>query len=223
MLNWTNIQTVLLDMDGTLLDLHFDNYFWMEHVPECFAAIHQVPIEHARQKLHHEFTAFHGKLEFYCIDFWSNRLAIDIEQEKDALSKRISFLPYATELLDQLKNSAMQSMIVTNAHRKTFQIKDQKLQLSGRVDKVVVSHELYYAKEDIAFWEALQADIAFDPEKTLLVDDNENVLEAAAAFGIRHLVIPRNPDSTRPSQAIRNPGSYHAIDDLAQVFPHGRK
>ncbi|HBT55971.1 MAG TPA: haloacid dehalogenase, partial [Pseudomonas sp.] len=33
MLNWNAIDTVLLDMDGTLLDLHFDNHFWLEHMP----------------------------------------------------------------------------------------------------------------------------------------------------------------------------------------------
>ncbi|MCP4043692.1 MAG: haloacid dehalogenase, partial [Gammaproteobacteria bacterium] len=32
-INWNSIHTVLLDMDGTLLDLHFDNQFWLEHVP----------------------------------------------------------------------------------------------------------------------------------------------------------------------------------------------
>ena len=26
MINWQQIDTVFLDMDGTLLDLHFDNY-----------------------------------------------------------------------------------------------------------------------------------------------------------------------------------------------------
>ncbi len=221
MLDWTNIQTVLLDMDGTLLDLHFDNFFWMEHVPRCYADTHEVPIEQARDRLHEEFRAFHGKLEFYCIDFWSNRLAIDIEREKDALSTRICFLPHATLLLEQLQRSDMQSLIVTNAHRKTFEIKDQKLQLSVRVDDVIVSHELDYAKEDAGFWEALQGSVDFDPTRTLLVDDNEAVLEAAASHGIQHLVIPRNPDSTRPGQAIRNPGKFIEIDSLAQVLPHG--
>ena len=127
MLDWTKIQTVMLDMDGTLLDLHFDNYFWREHVPECYAATHLLPLEDARNKLLQEFTAFHGRLEFYCIDFWSERLAIDIAQEKAGLSERIGFLPHAIQLLDQLQASAMRTLIVTNAHRKTFDIKPLNL------------------------------------------------------------------------------------------------
>lgn len=36
MFNWKTIDTVLLDMDGTLLDLHFDNHFWLSLVPQEF-------------------------------------------------------------------------------------------------------------------------------------------------------------------------------------------
>ena len=27
-IDWTQLDTILLDMDGTLLDLEFDNHFW---------------------------------------------------------------------------------------------------------------------------------------------------------------------------------------------------
>ena len=40
MINWKNIDTVLLDMDGTLLDLHFDNHFWQTFVPLRYAQQH---------------------------------------------------------------------------------------------------------------------------------------------------------------------------------------
>ena len=37
LLPWSGIDTILLDMDGTLLDLHYDNHFWQVYVPEKFA------------------------------------------------------------------------------------------------------------------------------------------------------------------------------------------
>jgi FMN phosphatase YigB (HAD superfamily) len=48
---WEAIDTVLLDMDGTLLDLRFDNYFWMEFLPERYAERHGLTPEQARAVL----------------------------------------------------------------------------------------------------------------------------------------------------------------------------
>ena len=42
MLPWFEIDTVMFDMDGTLLDLHFDNFFWLKLVPEHFSKHHGV-------------------------------------------------------------------------------------------------------------------------------------------------------------------------------------
>ena len=44
MINWHDIDTVLLDLDGTLLDLHFDNYFWCQHLPLCYARRHGIAL-----------------------------------------------------------------------------------------------------------------------------------------------------------------------------------
>ncbi len=43
MIDWDNIDTVLLDMDGTLLDLGFDNWFWQPHVPEQYPPSRHLP------------------------------------------------------------------------------------------------------------------------------------------------------------------------------------
>ena len=47
MLPWSEIDTVMFDMDGTLLDLHFDNFFWLKVVPEHFSKHHGVSEEQA--------------------------------------------------------------------------------------------------------------------------------------------------------------------------------
>jgi len=39
-INWSEIDTILLDMDGTLLDLNFDLHFWMEYLPLVLANKH---------------------------------------------------------------------------------------------------------------------------------------------------------------------------------------
>ncbi|MEJ2034453.1 MAG: hypothetical protein P8Y63_15790, partial [Deltaproteobacteria bacterium] len=53
--NWGVIDTVLLDMDGTLLDKHFDDYFWLRFVPENYALKYGGSIEDAQDKLYAMF------------------------------------------------------------------------------------------------------------------------------------------------------------------------
>ena len=42
--DWTEVDHVLLDMDGTLLDLAFDNDFWGQRIHEKYASIHDISI-----------------------------------------------------------------------------------------------------------------------------------------------------------------------------------
>lgn len=42
-IDWQAVDTVLLDMDGTLLDLAFDNYFWQKLVPETYGEQQDLP------------------------------------------------------------------------------------------------------------------------------------------------------------------------------------
>ncbi|MBU1436170.1 MAG: HAD family hydrolase, partial [Gammaproteobacteria bacterium] len=67
MLNWADIDTVLLDMDGTLLDLHFDNYFWLEHLPARWSEITGISVSEAKTQLQAEYAVLQGKLEWYCL------------------------------------------------------------------------------------------------------------------------------------------------------------
>ena len=78
MINWQQIDTVLLDMDGTLLDLHYDNYFWNEYLPDYYAKLHGLEPLATRKNLVERFRSRLGELEFYCIEFWSNDLQLDL-------------------------------------------------------------------------------------------------------------------------------------------------
>ena len=92
-------------MDGTLLDLHFDNHFWMQHVPTVYAEKNDIDKDQAFADLHALFEAERGKMQWYCLDFWSNKLSLDIAAMKQDLIHKIEVRPWTEQFLEELKLS----------------------------------------------------------------------------------------------------------------------
>ena len=194
-LNWENIDTVLIDMDGTILDLYFDNYFWHEQVPLSFSIKNGIDINAAKAQLKPLFKEMEGKLEWYCLDYWSDVLNLDISNLKFQLSDLISVLPHALEFLIKLRNTNQKIFLVTNAHRSSLNLKMHKTKLDSYFDEIISSHDYGFPKEDQRFWIKLQKEHYFSNNTTVLIDDNVAVLDSANKFGIQHLIILSKPDS----------------------------
>ena len=218
MIDWDCIDTVLLDMDGTLLDLYFDNYFWTEHLPRIYADKHQISEESSSELLLAQLNQGRGTLTWYSIDHWSEQLNLDIPALKREIQHMVSLRPYALEFLQQLHSSERDVVMVTNAHRKTLEIKMDQIDITHWFDRIVVSHDLNAPKEELAFWHKLQELHPFDPTRTLLIDDTESVLHSASQYGIAHLLTLLQPDSQRQKRIDTNfPGIHH----FNEIMPRG--
>lgn len=215
MINWKKIDTVLLDMDGTLLDLNFDNHFWKEFVPLKYAELHGLSVPAAKQQLVPLFKSMEGKLEWYCLDYWSETLRLDIAGLKAELSGLIAVLPHVVEFLDKMQQSPKKILLVTNAHRDSLALKMEKTCLQPFFDAIISSHDLGVPKEHMDFWELLQRRQAFEKHATLLVDDNLAVLDSAQRFGIGYLISISKPDTRLPKRDITN---YPAIEDFRELM-----
>lgn len=210
MLDWDAIDTVLLDMDGTLLDLHYDTYFWLEHLPARYAAHHGLEPARAREQLVERIIQEQGTLNWYCVDYWSAQLGVDIAALKREIADKVAFRPHVQDFLGALRARGIRSVIVTNAHRKSLDLKLERTGLERLVDAIVCSHDFGLPKEDVRFWEALQRIEPFVPSRTLLVDDSLAVLRSAADYGIAQLLTVFQPDSRQPPRAIDEfPGIHH--------------
>ena len=201
-MRWDDVRTVLLDMDGTLLDLRFDNYFWLELVPERFAARHGLELVAARELLAPRFTAKQGSLDWYCLDYWTRELQLDIAAMKREVAMHVQFLPGAQAFLERLRAAGLHVVLVTNAHADSLSVKHERTGVRDLVDLVVSSHQYGMPKEHAAFWPRLQEQIGFDPRAALFVDDSLSVLRAARAHGIGQVIAVARPDSTLPPRAI---------------------
>jgi len=214
--DWPSIDTVLLDMDGTLLDLGFDIRFWQDLVPRHYAESRRLPIDEARRVMQPIFEATHGTLDWYCIDYWSRALALDIAALKRAARHQIAWLPKARNFLAGLRAAGRRVVLVTNAHPETLAIKDAHLGLCREFHAVYSSHELGEAKESAGFWRRLARQEPFDARRTLYADDSPAVLRAARAHGIEWLYAIRRPDSRAPARMVADFPGVDSVHELAQ-------
>ena len=216
MLNWNNISTVLLDMDGTLLDLHFDNYFWQHHVPIRYAEKHQLELDDAREILFPKFKSVEGTMQWYCVDYWSEELSLDIAQLKAEVDHLIAVHPHVIEFLDSIRTLDKHVVLVTNAHQKSLMLKLDRTALHHHFDEIICSHDFGLPKEDPEFWHKIKQKIDFDKNQTLLVDDTLAVLRSAQQYGIKNLRAVSKPDSQSP---LREASEFEAIADFRDITP----
>lgn len=213
-INWGGIDTLLLDMDGTVLDLAFDNYFWLELVPQHVARVRGISLISARQYMQAHTARVHGSLQWYCIDHWSEQLNLDIAAIKHATRHRIAYLPGALEFLCHARQVPRRLVIVTNAHPQTLAIKLRQTHLDRYVDAVFSSHDIGHPKETAEFWSCFARAQGLQCERAVLIDDSVPVLTAARNHGLAGVVTITRPDSGRPQRAS---GAGPAVEALADL------
>lgn len=215
-LPWDRIDTVLLDLDGTLLDLRFDNHFFLEHLPQRLAQHWDLSVDQARDELRRRYQCVAGTLDWYCLDYWQRELEIDLVALKHEIGHLVDWRPHAPEFLDALGVAGKRRVLATNAHPGSMGFKFERLALGARFEARYTSHDFGAPKEHARFWDRLHACEGFRPERTLFVDDNPNVLTAARDWGIGHLMGIRRPDSTAPPNTL---AGFPAVDHLDVLLP----
>lgn len=212
---WNQIETVLLDMDGTLLDLHFDNHFWLEHLPAKLALMNNIPIAQAKEDMFAEYSKVQGTIDWYCLDYWRQKVGLDIVAAKREIQQLISLRHDALPFIDALKQSGRQVILLTNAHPDSLSLKVEHTQLDQHIDQLISTHEFGVTKESQLLWHKLQAKINFANESTLFVDDSLAILRSAQQFGIAHLLAISNPDSKKP---VNDTEDFVAVSDYSVLL-----
>lgn len=215
MVEWSEIDTVLLDMDGTLIDLKYDNFLWTQRLPELFAAANGIGVDTARDQLFAKMRDTSASLHFYCLDYWAEFTKIDIDALHVELSSLVEFRANAECFIETVRASGRRTVLVTNAHPKSLAIKDKQIGLVVLVDAAFSSHNLGLPKEHNLFWPELAKREPYDPARTLVIDDNVSVLRAAQSSGIKHLLCVSQPDSTKPP---RNDLPFSTFNDFREIM-----
>lgn len=214
--DWQQVDTVLLDMDGTLLDLHFDNRFWVEHLPKCWGEQRGMTYAEAAAELSPLFKEREGTLDWYSTDFWQRKLGLDVVGLKQDLAHLVQILPDAEDFLRAVRDSGRRMALVTNAHADTLEFKLARIEIGRYFDAMYTSHEFGLPKEAAGFWERIQQAEPFDKQRALFADDSLRVLRAARDYGIAQLVCMRRPDSTQPARDI---DEFPGVVTLREILP----
>ncbi len=214
MLDWSRIDTVLLDMDGTLLDLYFDSRFWLHEMPTRYGHGRGMTRDEAWSVLEPRLKAVEGTLDWYCVEYWSRELDIDIVALKREFAHLIQFRDGARAFLQAVRAGGRRAVLVTNAHPASLEIKLERTTLGEHLDDRVTSHDLGHPKESSAFWPRLARRLDFEAERTLFVDDSLPVLRAARRYGIEHLLAVPHPDSQAPRKCTAEFAALERFEDI---------
>lgn len=213
--NWQEIDTVLLDMDGTLLDLAFDRVFWQERVPLALSQRHGLSFANAQQRLRAAYQEMQQTLSWYCLDYWSERLDLDIYALTKEHAPHARLRDDTVPFLTALQRLGKRRILLTNAHPYNLAVKVDRTGLDQHLDLLLSTHTFGFPKEDNRLWEAVRQHTRFDPRRTLFIDDNETILDAAAHFGIRYCLGVCNPDSGTPMKDYQR---HPAAADYRQLI-----
>ncbi|PID33773.1 MAG: haloacid dehalogenase [Thiotrichales bacterium] len=214
-IDWQNISTVFLDMDGTLLDLHFDNHFWLEHIPKRYAEKYDLTLAEASKDLEERAATIVGTLDWYCLDYWKKDLGMDIVSLKHEVAEKIAVRDKVVEFLEYLRSLDKRIVLLTNAHHKTLELKFSYVNIEHYFDRIITSHDIGIAKEEDGFWDSLEKVEAFSREHSLFIDDNLDVLKAAKKSGVGYLLSISKPDSQQKSKDTEG---FIAVDCYTQLL-----
>ena len=214
--DWETIDTVMLDMDGTLLDKYYDDYFWETYVPKVYAALNNLELEAAKRVLLKKYGSVENTLQWSDLLFWSEKLGLDIPRLKEDVGHLITVHPHVTTFLEKLVQLDKQVLLITNAHPKTLDIKLERTGIGTYFQTMACVDEIGFAKEQSEFWDGMKKRIPFDRRKTLFADDTEKVLHSAQQFGLAHLIHIARPSSRLP---VRYSEAFSSILDFSEIMP----
>lgn len=214
-LEWDRVSHVLLDMDGTLLDKDFDDYFWGEAVPGAYAEQNGIPISEARDLLYRQYQCEYGTLQWNDVEYWGNRFGFDVAGLQQEMAHLVTVHGGVCEFLEFVRSLGKPLYLVTNAHPRTIGCKTEQCPIHTYFDEILSAFQVGHPKENLGYWREAHRKLGFEPGSTLLVDDNLEALRVARTYGIGHPVFKARASRTRSPEAC---SEFQSLEEFSELM-----
>ncbi|WDX23489.1 GMP/IMP nucleotidase [Salmonella enterica subsp. enterica serovar Dublin] len=128
----------------------------------------------AQEYIRQQYHAVQHTLNWYCLDYWSERLGLDICAMTTAQGAARRFARRYRTVSECVKSQrGKRRILLTNAHPHNLAVKLEHTGLASHLDLLLSTHTFGYPKEDQRLWRAVTEETGISAEKTLFIDDSE--------------------------------------------------
>lgn len=213
-IKWSEIDTVLLDMDGTLFDRHYEDYFWEVEIPKQYAIKTGMTFKEAKALVMELYFKQEKSLNWSNVEYWEKELGLELWNLRFQLKHLVKLHPHTLRFLRFLKKQNKKIYLVTASPQRDIEFKLGHSKIFEFFDGVCTAHEFNLPKQDILFWKKLQKKLKYSCNRTLFVDDKEDMINAAELSGIKWIIFKSKFSSKLPPKIPKKMLYVHHFDDI---------
>ena len=192
------VRFVSLDLDGTIVNRDYVDYFWLELVPTLYSERHGLNLEDAKREVQRQYDEIGPKdLRWYNPEYWFQRFGLDSGMLSWALEEAGRFVkPYrdALEFIEAVKGE-VQLVLSTSASCEFIKL------VFARVPELEQAFaHVFSSTSDFSlpgkppeFYKAILKQLGAEPSEIIHAgDDEEADYRIPASLGIRAFLVDRN-------------------------------
>lgn len=211
------VQAVLFDMDGTLIDTEC---YYRRCWPEALKAFgYQMTDEQAlfMRSLGRPFAPEQLKLWFgEELDYWAVRDKRKSLMEEMIAREGIRIKPGAVELLEYLNSAGITAAVVTATDLERANRYLERLGLLKYFDRVISATQVKEGKPSPDIYEFACRELGLEPGACIAVEDSPNGVRSAFRAGCKVIMVP---DQTEPDEELAK-CLYKRESNLANIIKY---
>ncbi len=127
MIEKKELKIISFDVDGTLVDLEYNDLIWFKEIPELVAKKKKISFERSLKYVYEEYTKLgEHNLNWYDINYWVTYFGLKVSPKKilEKYESQVKIFPEIIPLLEELKKNFI--LIVITAMPREFLIPKMK-------------------------------------------------------------------------------------------------